>query len=779
MSSVGLAMLIGAAVFAGVAIYVWRLRTSPGAKALTLMLVAGVTYTLCYALELSVSGIDHKQFWGDLKYLGIGLLPVAWLAFTLQFTGRGRWLTRPMIALLAVEPALILALLAMSDTHALVRFYPPSQAGLRFPVAELGPLGWTNVVYAYALLLITSALFATYLFRLSTPYRRPASVLLLALLVPLVANVLYNFGIGPFGTIDITPFAFTVAIAVLVWGILHLRLLNIVPVARHVVLETLDDGVIVLDAALRVVDLNPAARRILGVDAWRAVGRPIGLLLPGHELLIERQRGGEVLREEIRLGEFPVVRDFEVTVSPLPDQNGRSAGRLLVLRDVSERKAADEQLERLAHFDPLTGLPNRKLFGDRLAQAIIRARRSRTSVGLLFLDVDRFKVANDTYGHDVGDLVLKGIALRLRGCLREEDTVARLGGDEFTIILPDLGSPSDAGMVASKVQACLRRPIVARERELHVTASIGVAVWPADGSDAEALLRNADLAMYRAKTLGANRFEFYSAALSARARVRLQLEEDLRRAPGRNELVVHYQPIRSLSDGRTVAEEALVRWRHPSRGLLTPADFLWLAEETDLIADIDRWVLAASCRAAAERARSNGKVPVSVAVNLSARSLRAPDLAPTVAAILRETGVPPGSITMEISESVVMDEAGSALEALHQLKSLGVGLSLDDFGTGSTALGQLKRIPLDTLKIDRVFVSGVDHEREDRVIVGAMISLAHALGLTVVAEGIERAGQLEVLRDLGCDLGQGYLFARPEPRAEEPVEVQRIDLARA
>jgi diguanylate cyclase (GGDEF)-like protein/PAS domain S-box-containing protein len=759
------ALLIGAAVFGAFGIYVWRRRGSSGAKALILILVAGVEYTVTYALELSGTSPESQRMWGDLKYLGICLLPAAWLAFALQYTRRDRWLTRRFLAVIAVEPVLVLITLALPVTHDLVRSYPahPEQ----FPIVRLGPIGWLNVAYSYAILAVSTGLFVVTLARIARPYRRQARVVIGSLLIPLVLNVLYNFNVGPFGRVDLTAFGFVLTALVLVWGILRLRLLDIMPIARNVIVETLEDAVVVLDAFQRVAELNPAAERVLGSTVSDAIGRPIEQVLPELLVVLDDALPVRTIDLEVRIGAERGGRDYEVTVSPLPDDQGRSSGRLIVLRDISERKLAEERLERMAHYDTLTGLPNRKLFGDRLSQAIIRARRSGGLVGLLFLDVDNFKDVNDTLGHDVGDLVLKQLAARVQSCVRAEDTVARLSGDEFTVILPDANAPEDAAVAASRILDALRRPVVVEDRELYVTASIGVCLWPTDGDDPRSLLRNADVAMYRAKARK-NRFEFYATDLSVRAARRLELDQELRRALEREELRVHYQPIVSLEGNRVVAFEALVRWQHPERGLIGPSEFLWRAEETDLIERVGRWVLEQACgQAMGWRGEHDGQGPA-VSVNLAARQLRQSSLATEVDDVLRRTGLHPGRLILEISETVVMDDVMATTGALLEVRGLGVRLALDDFGTGTTSLSQLRRFPLDTLKIDRVFVDGLGLDPEDGVIVGATLGLAHALGLSVIAEGVETPGQVRALQRLGCDLAQGFHFARPLPAERVP-----------
>jgi diguanylate cyclase (GGDEF)-like protein len=760
MPRASVALLIGAAVFGGFTIYVWLRRGSAGAKALILVLLAGVTYTVAYSAEVATLSRATKEMWGDVKYLGVCLLPAAWLAFTLQYTGRGNRLSRRFIVLLAIEPLVVLVLLAIPATHDLIHVYPPT--GGRFPLVKFGPVGWLNVGYSYALILLATWLFVVTLSRIGRPYRRQARFVMASLAIPLVLNVLYNFDVEPFGRFDLTAFGFVITALIVVWGVLRLRLLDIVPVARSVVLETLEDAVLVLDAFDRVADLNPAGERVIQSSVATAIGHPVERVLPELSELLDGSPRTRTINVELRLDAETGFRDFEVTVSSLPDQGGRPSGRLVVLRDISERKLAEERLERLAHYDALTGLPNRKLFGDRLSQAIIRASRTPGLVALLFLDIDDFKDVNDTLGHDVGDAVLKELAKRIQWCLRAEDTVARLSGDEFTVILTDVASGPDAAYVARRILDAIRRPISIGNRELYVTASIGICLWPADGEDAGALLRNADVAMYRAKKQK-NGFEFYATDLSIQAALRLELEQELRRAIDRGEFRLHYQPIISLASRSVVALEALIRWEHPERGLMWPSQFLWRAEETGLIERIGRWVLEEACRDARWWTRDRSAPSLSVSVNVAARQLKQAGLAQEVRGVLDRTGLPPNALILEISEELMMKDVLGTVSTLGELKGLGIHLALDDFGTGSTSLSQLRTFPLDTVKIDRLFVDRVDSDPDDATIVGAMLGLAQALGLAVVAEGVETPGQLRTLERLGCDLVQGFLFARPVP----------------
>ncbi|HEY7651939.1 MAG TPA: EAL domain-containing protein [Methylomirabilota bacterium] len=420
-----------------------------------------------------------------------------------------------------------------------------------------------------------------------------------------------------------------------------------------------------------------------------------------------------------------------------------------------------DQLARQAFRDSLTSLPNRALFMDRLSHALTRTERRGEQLAVLFLDLDRFKVVNDSLGHGVGDQLLIGVSQRLAACLRPEDTIARLGGDEFAILLEDVKDDKGPTSVADRLTSELQQPFVVEGREVVITVSIGIAMSTARRMTPEDILRDADLAMYHAKGKGKARYEVFDKSMNAPAQERMDLELDLRNAVARGEFVLHYQPVVDLPTGRITEVEALVRWKHPQRGLLFPADFVALSEETGLIVPLGRWVLHEACRQTRQWQLAAPAMKLAISVNLSARQLQQPGLVEEIGAVLRETRLHPGALRLEITETVVMHDAPTTLAKLEALKALGVQLAIDDFGTGYSSLGYLKRFPVDTLKIDRSFVKGIGRDVEDSAIVRAVITVAKSLGLSVTAEGIETADQLDQLRALGCDHGQGYFFAKP------------------
>ena len=433
-----------------------------------------------------------------------------------------------------------------------------------------------------------------------------------------------------------------------------------------------------------------------------------------------------------------------------------------IIQDISARKVAESRLDHLAHHDSLTGLPNRTLFSDRLRHAILEADRRERLVALLFMDLDRFKLINDTLGHEVGDHLLKQVAERLSTCVRRSDTLARLGGDEFTLVLTDIAHVDHVARVAQKILDTFKQPFQIDDHELFITISIGITICPFDDKTMEALVQNADIAMYKAKEQGRNGYQFYTVEMNTKTHQRLDMETALRRALERNELVLHYQPQVDLMSGKIFAMESLLRWQRPGKGLVSPMDFIPLAEETGLIVPIGEWVLRTAC-AQNKAWQDAGFAPLRVAVNLSARQFQQKNLIQTVSEALRDSGLAPHYLDIEITESMVMQNAAEAIKTLNELDAMGIALSIDDFGTGYSSLSYLKRFPIDFLKIDKSFINDVTTNPDDAAIAGAIITMARSLGMKVVAEGVETEDQLQFLRARGCDAFQGYYFSRPVP----------------
>ena len=482
----------------------------------------------------------------------------------------------------------------------------------------------------------------------------------------------------------------------------------------------------------------------------------------------ECARSGEKLVQEYRLkaadGRDVWIRD-EMTVV-FDRQTGTDPLFYGVFLDVSDRKRMETELERLALYDPLTGLPNRALFSDRLRQVLARRGRHE-STAVYFLDLDRFKRINDSLGHGAGDEVLREVAERLSAVVRPEDTVSRFGGDEFTVLCESVGGVLEAVSIADRLQRPLRQPLRAGGAELRLSASIGVAlVEPTESGDGQRLIEDADAAMYRAKERGGARTELFDTAMRDNAVRAMRIEQELQRAIEEGELRLHFQPSIDLESGRVVGAEALVRWEHPERGMIAPDRFLGVAEETGLIVPLGAWVMGEACRTLARWQGRPETAHLHLAVNLSARELGHPDVVGTVLGCVWESGVDPHALTIEVTESTAMVDGHTGFRALRDLSGEGIKVALDDFGTGYSSLEQLRRMPVDIVKVDRSFVTGMAADQTDRELVAAVVGMGHALKLCVVAEGIETPEQAEALRGLGCELGQGFLFAKPLPVEE-------------
>ena len=526
-------------------------------------------------------------------------------------------------------------------------------------------------------------------------------------------------------------------------------------------------GIVVTDQTQCIISVNPATSLLSGYEPHEIVGRTIfGLLDLGTQWTID-QLQQEIDRHGTWNGDIEILQKLGtsaptgIRVSRVDDaQVGQTAHYIWILADIAERKQAEERMRHIAQTDSLTGLPNRLTLQIRLAQLLPEARRHQWQLAVMFIDLDRFKIINDTLGHQVGDELLRDVAIRLSRVVRETDFVARLGGDEFVILLPAISGPADAAIIANKIIGALSSSILTGNHELHTSPSIGISIFPDDGSDGDTILKNADTAMYHAKSAGRNNYQFYAAEMNQTASERLDLEHKLRHAISRNELALCFQPQFSADGSHATGVEALIRWHHPTDGMISPIRFIPIAEETGLIVEIGEWVLRTACHEM-KKWIDAGLKPVRVAVNVSARQLRRRDFCEVVAGVLAESGLPAELLELEITESSVMENPEEAIEILQRIVRMGVTLAIDDFGTGYSSLAYLKLFPIDHLKIDRSFVADIEVDLNDRAIAFGTIALAHSLGLNVIAEGVETADQLELLRSNGCDEVQGYLFSKP------------------
>ncbi|GAA0582685.1 sensor domain-containing protein [Caenispirillum bisanense] len=536
------------------------------------------------------------------------------------------------------------------------------------------------------------------------------------------------------------------------------------------VFESVAEGILLIDEGRVVRAANPAFTAITGHAADTLVGRPVALLAAGfHEKNLERDIWAAAARDGVwrgevwaeRAGDRPFLMDLSVTT--VRDDSGAILRYVAACTDITRRKGDEERIRFQANYDQLTRLPNRHLITDRLDQAILRARRNGGRVGVLFLDLDRFKYVNDSYGHAAGDELLKLTARRLRHCVRMSDAVGRLGGDEFLIVLPECGAGNIGAYIAEKVLYSLSEPFTVVGRELFCVPSIGIAYWPDHGDDAAELIRNADVAMYHAKRGGERRYAAFEASMAQRSLAVLTMENELRMAVGRNAFELHFQPKVDAVTQRVTGAEALIRWPHPRLGLVSPMQFIPLAEDSGLIIPMGRWILREACRLM-QGWRAAGIAPVSISVNVSPRQFTDQGLLSTIAQALEETGLPPACLDLEITESVMSGDVERVISTLEALKGMGVTLSVDDFGTGYSSLNYLKTFPIDTLKIDQTFVRDLmAPSGKEAAICSTIITLARNLGFSTVAEGVETAEHAGLLSEMGCDTLQGYWFSRPLP----------------
>jgi diguanylate cyclase (GGDEF)-like protein/PAS domain S-box-containing protein len=540
----------------------------------------------------------------------------------------------------------------------------------------------------------------------------------------------------------------------------------------QVTLNSIGDAVVSTDAACCVTYLNLVAERMTGWSRQEAAGRPLEdvlRIIDGATRHTADNPIAHAIRENKTVGLTPncilVRRDglesaIEDSAAPIHDRTGHVTGAVMVFHDVSAVRAQSQRMAHLAQHDSLTDLSNRVLLNDRLTQAVAFARRNQNRVAVLFLDVDRFKNINDSLGHPIGDRLLQSVAHRLLGCVRSSDTVSRQGGDEFVILMSPVTNVQDAAAGAEKILLALRAPHRIDQHELHMTASIGIATYPDDGTDANTLIKHADLAMYHAKDSGRDNCKFFRAEMNVRAVHQRSIESGLRDALDRQAFVLHYQPTINLVTHAITGVEALVRWRHPQGGLVLPDEFVPLAEDSGVIVPIGQWVLREACRQ--QKAWQDAGLPATrIAVNVSAVELRAKDFVGGVRAVLAATGLEPRLLVLELTETALLHDTESTAAVLRVLKDLGVQIALDDFGTGFSSLSHLRRFPIDVLKIDQSFMHDLTPNSDDANIVGGVIRMADSLQMQVVAEGVETSQQLAFLEDQRCPEAQGYYFSRP------------------
>lgn len=838
-----------------------------------------------YTLEAVVPALGAKMVFAQLEYLGIVTVPVFWFLFSLRYTGRDEWLKRKLVALLSLVPILTLILVATNGLHHLVWSSVRSDPTGPFPALLIGhgPYFWLHLAYSYLLILGATGTLVWSVVRYPKNYQHQAVLITAGAIVPWAANLLYALGLVPDDNLDPTPFAFALTGALLALALSRYRLLHLFlglrGRARSALIEDMPDGLIVLDGENRIIDCNPAASAILGGSSRPLLGTPLEEVsdLPcvaeklalsgdfrceveleaqgesrifdvlssrlgqrdieasGHLVVLrdisEKRRAEEAARESEQryrtlvenANELIFTLDSEgrlTSVNPAVEHvtgfakdelvgqdvdrllaenkrpetsrillaldtgetqevrvkskagstvvleasiratyhDGETTGYECIARDVTESRAWEEALRFQALHDSVTSLPNRMHLRERLHELITSAQTQEDRLALLVLDLDDFKRVNDNLGHHIGDALLEVVGLRLGRSIRAADILARLGGDEFALLV-HVDDAADARRVARRVLGAFQRVFAVEGHQLALSASVGVAIYPEHGSTVDTLLRVADIAMYAAKRGGGSRYAIYEVKIDHHSPDVLTLQGDLHKALSQGELTLLYQPQIDLRTNRVAGVEALVRWNHPRRGLILPSQFIDLLEHDGLADRLTRWVLD---KALAQGTRWQARgLSTQVSVNLSARNLDNPDLTQVIEALLDRHQTNPARLTVELTETSVMMEPERAIASLGAIRALGVKVSIDDFGSGQTALPYLKTLPADEVKVDKSFVIPMTVDKGDAAIVRSIIGLGHELGLLVVAEGIENEATRRLLVSYGCDIGQGYFLGRP------------------
>jgi diguanylate cyclase (GGDEF)-like protein/PAS domain S-box-containing protein len=730
-------------------------------------------YALCYAILPFAPSREQYRDWFVLSSPGWILSPAMVLFFFLTMAYGQRLTRRWWVRALLIVPAA--ALLARAWTGELwAADFVRGPLGWTEVPATGSPWFWLFVVYFEGYSITGLAVCFRWSRRAGSPReRRQGQIVTIGGIATLLAITFVELGLPALGVESLptmTPVLILIWIGSVHWAITRHRLMALTTMAAaDEILRTMTDAVLLVDPGRCIATANRGAGELFGVADVELAGRVL------HDLFEEGKAGVEAWFSQV--AQRIAVRNREMTcrtadgrtvpvmvsATALTGPGKDLEGAVVVLRDIAERKQNEERLRYLAHHDPLTDLPNRLLFADRLGQMIARAQRYKQIVGVMHVDLDRFKEINDTFGHETGDLVLKTAARRLARSVRRSDTVSRIGGDEFAVILADVKRPEDMEVVERRILESFREPVPVGARTLQVGLSIGVTLYPQDGEDPDTLLRGADAAMYAAKAGGGGAARRFMPGMHVSTSERRERVERLREAIERREFVLHYQPQVDLGSGAIIGAEALVRWQDPEAGMVPPMRFIPLAEESGLILPLGEWVLGSACAEAAAWAGA-GRADVRVAVNLSARQFEQRDLPNLVGRTLKESGLPPARLELEITESTAMRDPDATVRTLLRLRELGVRIAVDDFGTGYSSLVYLKRFPVDTLKIGQAFVRDLAERTVDTAIVAAIIGLAEVLRLElVVAEGVETQSQLDVLKSIKCRVVQGYMFGRPMP----------------
>ena len=747
----------------GLAWYAWQNRSLPGVLPFLWLVPLFTMWSLFEAGELVVPTLTAKIIMSNLQYLGLAFLPVAFLALALDFSGHRRFLTRRNVLLLCIVPVVTQAIMWTNSYHHLFRASEWVKDGSTYEMLgkTWGAWFWVHSGYSYALLLSALVVFVSV--ARSTPrlYRRPPVAMIVGACIPAIFHILHARVPSVMPAYDVTPIAGTVSLLIFGWGLMGMRLFNLVPIARHALVETLTDGVVVLDRSDRVIDLNESARSLFDKPMPQILAQPLAGIWPAWPDMVESDTG-KSNQAEIAIGQNGNRRHCEVRWSPL-ERNSQLMGKLLVIRDVTDRVLMEDNLRTQALTDALTGLPNRALFMTHLNEAIGHAQRhDGTLFAVVVLDLDRFKLINDSIGHLAGDVLLQSVATKLKRCVRDADMVARMGGDEFMILLNRISTPRDLLPILERIQTELRTPVFFRQQEMTAGSSVGVVIWDPSYEDGEDLLRAADTAMYQAKEAGRGCHRIFDEEMHRSVLRTLKAETDLRAGIRRHDFSMSYQPIADMKTGKILALEALLRWRHPQRGVVFPHEFIPIAENGGLMTELGTIALDEVCSQIHEWQSSRSLAAgLPVSLNISPRQLMEPDFVVTVMNKLAEWRIPSDCLKIELTEKALIRDPLLAKQVMRELRELGIGLCLDDFGSGASSLRHLTTYPVEELKIDTTFISRIAQVSVDLEVVRSLTALAHTLGLNVTAEGVEHSEQWRLLQELGCDHGQGYYVARP------------------
>jgi len=744
-----------------VLLFAYKSRSFPGVRPFAAIVLLSTWWSIAFSLESFAADLSTKLVWSNLQFISITLLPVAFLTMALQYTGRESWTTRSRVAILCLVPLVTNVFLWASE--GLMRASVWLDTSVAVPVIgrTWGPWFWVHATYSYLLLLLTLTVLVAAMRAKPRLRHRRLTAVFIGTVIPMAASVLETVVPSSSPLDDLTPAVFVVSLLILSWGLLRVRIFNLVPVARRALVENMRDGLMVLDTEDYVVDINESARALIGLPKSRILGQPLASCWDAWQKIASPDRAKD-LQTQLHLQVEGQERHFEARASSLA-QHGYPVARTLVLTDVTDRVLLERSLRDQALADGLTGLPNRALLMSRLDETLRRSRRNGSACfAVMVLDLDYFKLVNDSLGHVAGDLLLQNVAAKLSRCVRDTDTVARIGGDEFIILIHDICTQRDLLPVLTRIRSELRAPVYFGRKEMVASSSIGVVICDAHFEDSERIVRAADAAMYQAKREGRDRYRFYDAEMHEAARRAEREEAELRDAIRDHAFSVVYQPIVDLPKGELQSLEALLRWQHPERGTIFPRDFLPAAENSALILPLGEIALDEIFSHVSHwSSRDPGMDRLPIRVNVSPRQLVEPDFVSSVLSRLAAWKVPSERLTLEMTEHALINDPAKAKQAAKRLHGLGVRLCLEDYGTGRSSLQHLTDFPLHDLKIDPSYVAGMAPDTTELELVRHITALAHTLGLTVMAEGVESEEQWRSLLEAGCDLAQGHYVASP------------------